>query len=488
MYGLIKYVSKRTLSLYTLLSILYRAQYVLTPFFAALFIDSIVSGDARSALIFGAVEVLLFIFDRVFDYFREILSDKATAEAYRCIHNELDCRVKHYDFREGTIESTHIQQQLGQNYELIKKFIFLYPVTAVLSALMIIAIFVLCFILSPIVAAFIAITVPLASIASFVFGKKISDASAKNLEDMEDVKDFINDRHTLSKQERYLEYEQLPIIKTLLDRFFINALRKAKVESRYNNFVVYAVLNGVILLVTLLTGYLVFVDVISIGMLYAFWLYVSHLWSPMEFLLGYRKEFLEAKPALDAFVALLSSPQISFCNDKIKQISLQDYTATTSDGDRLHNPISEDMFPGDSIAIVGENGVGKTTLIEGILAFNNRYAGKLLINDLPVNTAYSDLLYVLSQPFISKHGVLSEYVDGSDGQKKMMQIDLALKSDKTVLILDEPTNFLDVENKEMVINRIFSCSKERILIIVSHDEEIVSKCAKQIHLKRMGGD
>lgn len=97
----------------------------------------------------------------------------------------------------------------------------------------------------------------------------------------------------------------------------------------------------------------------------------------------------------------------------------------------------------------GENGSGKTTMIENLLGFSNRYRGCIKINGKNDITA-DDFLYIPSKPFISFF-YDEKLSKGSDGQKKKHQISKALKEDKTVIIMDEPTNFLDASTKRKFI-------------------------------------
>lgn len=58
---------------------------------------------------------------------------------------------------------------------------------------------------------------------------------------------------------------------------------------------------------------------------------------------------------------------------------------------------------------------------------------------------------------------------GSDGQKKFYQIEKDLKNTKTVIILDEPTNYLDINRKNEFIQLLQKYKKDHIVIVISHD-------------------
>ena len=58
--------------------------------------------------------------------------------------------------------------------------------------------------------------------------------------------------------------------------------------------------------------------------------------------------------------------------------------------------------------------------------------------------------------------------NGSNGEKKLEQLSLYLKKPNSIVILDEPTNFVDKKNKEYVRELILKL-KDRIVIVISHD-------------------
>lgn len=116
---------------------------------------------------------------------------------------------------------------------------------------------------------------------------------------------------------------------------------------------------------------------------------------------------------------------------------------------------------GDRIGIVGENGVGKSTLVRMIIGEDSNYEGKI-----ELNTNFS---YVKQ---------LKEVSAKSGGEQVLNELKLALSENLDFLILDEPTANLDKDNIDWLIHQI---NKFRgTVLIVSHDRYFLNKTVSSI--------
>jgi ABC-type bacteriocin/lantibiotic exporter with double-glycine peptidase domain len=184
--------------------------------------------------------------------------------------------------------------------------------------------------------------------------------------------------------------------------------------------------------------------------------------------------------------------------------------------------INIEINKGDIIGISGVTGSGKTTFINLISGFLKPDSGKIIIdgNDLTtvkyiLNTAYVSQDAVLLEDSIKKNvafGVEDSKVDlskvikslkeaeiyefvknkhmgvdadlyesglnFSGGQKQRIAIARAYYYDSELFILDEPTSALDKNTQKQIINNLLS--KNKTIIIISHDEDILS-LAKKIY-------
>jgi len=70
----------------------------------------------------------------------------------------------------------------------------------------------------------------------------------------------------------------------------------------------------------------------------------------------------------------------------------------------------------------------------------------------------------------------------SGGQKQIIHLLRALLSTNKIIILDEPTSSIDREHKILIKKIISNISKDRTLLLISHDKEMIDLVSKQIKL------
>ena len=170
----------------------------------------------------------------------------------------------------------------------------------------------------------------------------------------------------------------------------------------------------------------------------------------------------------------------------------------------ITRPINLEVFKGDHIAIIGPNGVGKTTLIKTIAEKQHKLGGQIIFG-ANLQIGYYDqkqaefksnktiLDYVWDQyPHMNEkdvRAVLGRFLfvqedvkkiinDLSGGEKARLQLALLMLQRDNVLILDEPTNHLDIDSKEMLEQALKDF--EGTIIFVSHDRYFINQLANKV--------
>lgn len=151
-------------------------------------------------------------------------------------------------------------------------------------------------------------------------------------------------------------------------------------------------------------------------------------------------------------------------------------------GDRLVLDIDKfEITEGDKIGLVGENGVGKTTLIKILIGEVKADEGLVYLTD-----SYSYISQREEWCEVVEFGkvkgmfnVPDEYEDYlSGGEKVKMRIVKALEENKSLIIADEPTSNLDSESMK-VLNKMLKKYKGTLLII-SHDRNFLDDLCNNI--------
>ena len=448
---------------------------LLIPINTAKAIDFAILKDLDQTLKHIGIMVLLDIGIHIFYVLEDYFFGKNDAKAYLNQFEKLDYALKAYDSKVYNIDQARINQELGQNFEIVQPFIYKNALRIFLNALKFVAICIIVFFISPYLLIAFLIIAPIAAVVSYKSEEKISDYSSNHLEDMKNMKGYLLDTNNLSKEERFLEEKQLPPIKDFFKGFFTNLMTKVRYESVIYNFFVYGTLNMAITLTTIISIILIIKGKMTPGSYAAVSIYISSLWDPMLDTFNTRREYVSGKPAMDSFYEFINMDRVTFNKEKIKAIEIRDYISLGSSGERLHQAFSEKLDKGKVNLIVGDNGIGKTTLIEALMNLTTRYEGEILINgkaiDKTSGVLFDDLVYIPANPIISEYGALKDKIKGSSGQKKLAQLEHAIKTDKSLYIFDEPTNFLDREVKDRVLDLIVNLNKQgKLVIVISHDE------------------
>ena len=167
-------------------------------------------------------------------------------------------------------------------------------------------------------------------------------------------------------------------------------------------------------------------------------------------------------------------------------------------------PINIEITKGDHIAIIGPNGIGKSTLIKTLAGRLDALSGSI-IQGANLKIGYYDqkqaefrsnktiLDYVWDQyrhmPEKDVRAVLGRFLftqddvqkiinDLSGGEKARLQLALLMLERNNVLILDEPTNHLDIDSKEMLEQALRNFAGT--LIFVSHDRYFINELANKV--------
>ena len=219
-----------------------------------------------------------------------------------------------------------------------------------------------------------------------------------------------------------------------------------------------------------------------------------------------RRKQLEKMERLDKPEAGTKSAHMTFHSDKASGnvVLTVEEAAVGYDDQILSEPINLDIRKMDAVAIVGPNGIGKSTLIKSIVGqipfikgearfganvevgYYDQTQSKLTPHNSVLDELWNDFKLT---PEVEIRNRLGAFLFSGDDVKKtvgmlsggerarLLLAKLSMENNN-FLILDEPTNHLDIDSKEVLENALIDF--DGTLLFVSHDRYFINRVATQV--------
>ncbi len=263
---------------------------------------------------------------------------------------------------------------------------------------------------------------------------------------------------------------------------------------------------------------------LSVGSLLVFVAYLRSMQSAFQGLIRTYGSLKSAEASIDRAFEILDSPEVITSSANTKSFPSRDHRARgevafeqISFGYRQDHPVlrqlSMKVRAGETIALVGRTGAGKTTLVSLIGRFFDPWEGRITIDgidlrDLEVADLRSNIALMLQQPYLlpatieeniaygrpkaSREEIVAAAAaaqadnfiralpDGYDsvigergatlsgGEKQRLAIARALLKDAPILILDEPTAALDTSTESAIVEALTRLTAGRTTFVIAH--------------------
>ena len=259
---------------------------------------------------------------------------------------------------------------------------------------------------------------------------------------------------------------------------------------------------------------------ITVGSLIIFVFYLNNLQNQFKTLAGVYTTLQTLSANVDRVNAVLDAkPEVQDCPGAIPlppvrgDVRIDGVSFGYQPGQPVLREVSLEARPGQTIAIVGPTGAGKSTLVSLIPRFNDPWSGRVMIDghdlrEVQLKTVREQVALMLQEPFLfpysiaeniaygspeakapeieaaaraaNAHGFITRLPEGyqtmlgeygatlSGGERQRVAIARALLKNAPILILDEPTSALDAETEHLLLEALERLMKGRTTFIIAH--------------------
>lgn len=277
---------------------------------------------------------------------------------------------------------------------------------------------------------------------------------------------------------------------------------------------------------------------VTLGTIAAMTSYASSFWQPIMNLSNLFNNFINNVAYLERIFETLDEPATIADKEGAKDIGeikgavrFEDVTFAYEEGKNVLEHVSFEVKPGESVALVGPTGAGKSTIVSLISRFYDVSSGRITVDgkDISAATLHSlrsqmgimlqdsfifsgtildNIRYgkldatkdeivsasrtVCADEFISEmeNGYLTEVNERgsklSGGQKQLISFARTLLSDPRILVLDEATSSIDARTERLLQQGLNELLKGRTSFIIAHRLSTIKNCDRIMYIDNKG--
>jgi len=385
---------------------------------------------------------------------------------------------------------------------------------------------------SPKLSFFALIIIPLIIYPLSIIGKKLKKLSHKSQEKTSDITSnlteiFNNIEIIKAHASEKFEHEKFSIQNFNFFKINIKAVKTSELTGPLME-----ILGAIgVASVIIVGGKEVIEDQMSVGSFFSFLTALFMLYTPIKRISSLYNLLQDAIAASERILFIFDQkPKIvsekNMPVNDVKSLKLENITLKYGDLNAL-NGISFEVKKGEKLALVGDSGGGKSSIVNLIIRFFDPTSGKIsfdgqkienfeleslrnsismvtqrvyIFNDsIAANVAYGKeidrdkVISALSDAnaleFVQELGGIDEIMDEngtnlSGGQRQRIAIARALYVNPKILILDEATSALDSKSEKKISDAIENITKSRITIIIAHRLSTIKNADKIAVLKQ----
>lgn len=512
------------LTLSIVLAVVLAPLATLQPYLINVIVDEYIivpnpDGLVRMCLLFAGVLLLSGILQYTFIFMTNLLGHSVIKDLRVSVFNKItSLRISYFDKTPiGNLTTRNIN-----DIETIKTVFSEGVITIAADLLSIVVVIAVMFYTSPLLTLICLLTIPLIMVATWIFKQKVKVSYQKVRTQISRLNAFLQERITGMSVVQIFNAEDQ-------EREKFKVINREYTQANLNAILYYAVFFPVVeIIAAIALGLMVWwgaqhvlTGAVTMGALIAFPVYVNMLFRPMRFLADKFNTLQMAMVAgdrvfkiLDSDQTMPESPDAIVSEAPFRGVVEFDKVSFAYDGvNDVLKEISLDIPAGETLAIVGSTGSGKSTIINLLNRFYDIQHGKILIDgkeirDYQIEDLRKKIAIVLQDVFlfsgtvwenislhndriprekileaskiIGAHPFIEALPGGYDyviaerggnlsmGQRQLISFVRALVYDPEILILDEATSSIDTETESIIQYAIEKLIEKRTSIIIAH--------------------
>ncbi|HIR57913.1 MAG TPA: ABC transporter ATP-binding protein [Candidatus Gallacutalibacter pullicola] len=430
-------------------------------------------------------------------------------------HGKILVRIVHYVNSVSDVLSNGLLDFIIEIINIIFIIIFMYQVSPPLASITVAGL--------PVLIVFVLIIKPRQRRAYQQVSNKNSNLNAYVQESIEGVRVT----QAFNRQE-----ENLKILDRLIDERYRAWMRTVYISNSV--WFSTETISQIVFSLVYIAGAYWFDPMVSFGVLLAMGTYASKFWQPIVNLANIYNKFIDAMAYLERIFETMNEPPV--IEDRpgahelppiVGSVRFDHVNFGYEPGQKILRDVSFSAAPGESIAIVGPTGAGKTTIVNLISRFYNIEEGTVSIDghsvmDVTLHSLRSQMGIMLqdsfvfsgtiadnirygrldasnedivrvskllcADEFISKlpHGyetIVKERGGGlSQGQKQLIAFARTLLADPKILVLDEATSSIDTSTEQLLQRGINLLLEGRTSFIIAHRLSTIKSCTRIMYV------
>jgi ATP-binding cassette subfamily B protein len=350
----------------------------------------------------------------------------------------------------------------------------------------------------------------------FFYKKSVDNVNNIEIEEKKITADYVN---------KIITYKSMGLEKNF----------KNNMDNLYNKLIIYknkeALYYGISFLVSntlnnSLQIILIYIGVyfnINYNLIYEFILYINEVNNIIRELTIVKRDFVKNKLPLKKIKELFNTTSDNIhwgnykyndINECIPSIKIKNLSFSYPNNKKIFQNFNLNINPFTVIGISGNSGIGKSTFFKLLLRLYNEYTGSILIDNIPIenfdrNYYYDNIITYVGQESELLEGTINENILGynlknydiklynivlelitdinnlyetydklSGGQKQRIAICRAIMKKPKIILLDEPSSALNINNEKKLLLLLKKISYEYniTIIIISHKKYTLNIC------------